>query len=377
MSARRRRHSWSSRLERRPLLLSAVAALITIGAAIGMSWAAGPHAVRDRVEDLVPVWLAVAAGARLLSYVGYTVAHRRVTAASKESRLEAQTAARVVTFGAGATSLKGGFSIDARALRGAGASRREASAHVAALALLEYCVLAFFAWIGALTLIGAPHAQAQVVWPWVLGVPAGTAIALLAYRRAGRRRRGRSAGVRTLLQSADILAGLRERPRTAAASFAGMALYWLAEAAALWAGLRAFGAPHAPAVAMVGLATGFVFTPRGLPLAGAGIAEVLVPVSLTWLGVPLPAAVLAALAAELTRLAVSVPFAVLARREVHRLVGLEERGAQAAEREPGDDELTLTGRARTALASSLSNIRRVFTQALGAHLHSLATRKNH
>ena len=102
-----------------------------------------------------------------------------------------------------------------------------------------------------------------------------------------------------------------------------MLVYWLAEACALWATLRTFGVSCAPAVAILGFATGYVLTPRGLPLAGAGIAEVLLPLSLMWLGVPLAAAVPAAFAAELVRLAVSVPLAVLARSEVHRLVGLD------------------------------------------------------
>ncbi|HXB17025.1 MAG TPA: hypothetical protein VNV44_14920 [Solirubrobacteraceae bacterium] len=361
MSVRRKR-SLAARLEGRPLLLSAAAAVIAIGAAAGMSWAAGPHAVHDRLRELVPVWLAVAAGARLLAYVGYAIAHRRVTAACGESELEAQSAARVVAFGAGATSLKGGFSIDLRALRGAGASRGEARAHVAALALLEYAVLALLAWIGAVTLIGAPHAQGQVVWPWVIGVPAGTLVALLANRQLRGGRAGRlRARVRPLLRGADILAEFSRRPAGAAAALAGMLVYWFAEAAALWAGLRAFGAPSTPAVAMVGLATGFAFTPRGLPLAGAGIAEVLVPISLLWLGVPLPAAVLAALAAELTRLAVSIPFAVVARAEVRRLVRLGERAERSAAAARGDRRLTPADRARAALAASLSNIRRVFT----------------
>ncbi len=103
-----------------------------------------------------------------------------------------------------------------------------------------------------------------------------------------------------------------------------MALYWAAEAGALWASLRTFGISCTAAVAILGCATAYVLTPRGLPLAGAGITEVLLPVSLMWLGVPLAAAVPAALAAEFIRLAVSLPLAILASDEVHRLVGSGE-----------------------------------------------------
>jgi hypothetical protein len=322
---RGRRLSWVARLERHPLLLSGTAGLIALGAAAGMTWAAGPSAVRERVEAAEPAWLGLAIAARLVAYVGYAVAHRRVTAACEGSELEAETAARVVAFGAGATSLRGGFSIDARALRGAGASRRQASAHVAALGLLEYAVLACLAWICSLTLLDAPHVQGAAVWPWAIGVPAGVAGALLARRGLARVARGRTATswLRSILRGAEILEGESRRPRRAAAAACGMLLYWLAEAGALWAALRTFGVSCTPAVAILGFATGYVLTPRGLPLAGAGIAEVLVPLSLMWLGVPLAAAVPAAFAAELVRLAVSVPLAVLARGEVHRLVGLD------------------------------------------------------
>src|SRR6185437_13232005 len=100
----------------------------------------------------------------------------------------------------------------------------------------------------------------------------------------------------------------------------------------LWASLRAFGVTCAPTVAILGFATGYVLTPRGLPLAGAGISEALLPVSLMWLGVPLAAAVPAALAAELVRLAVSVPLAALSREEVHRLVSRGRRAQRAGKR---------------------------------------------
>jgi hypothetical protein len=122
------------------------------------------------------------------------------------------------------------------------------------------------------------------------------------------------------MQGGELLAGQSRRPRGAVLATAGMLLYWCAEVAALWAALRAFGVTCSPLVAVVGFATGYVLTPRGLPLAGAGVAEVLVPLALHWLGVPLPAAIGATFAAEVTRLAVSTPFALLTHKEVRDLV---------------------------------------------------------
>jgi hypothetical protein len=330
-------HGWTRRLERHPLALTAAAAMIAIGTAAGMSLAVGPAAVLARLERLDPVWIAVAAGARLASYFGYALAHRRVTAACARSELEAQTAAEVAAFGAGATSLKGGFSIDVRALRGAGASRGQARAHIVALALLEYLVLALAGWTCSLLLIGQPGVQAVAVWPWVIGVPAGVLLAALAWPHLRARVRSGRASERlsSVVRGTEILAVELRRPAGALAATAGMALYWAAEAGALWAALRAFGISCAPAVAILGCATGYVLTPRGLPLAGAGVSEVLVPLSLMWLGVPLAAAVPAVLAAELTRLAVSLPPAVLSRRKVHRLVGLERTGRRGPASGPG------------------------------------------
>ena len=165
--------NWSSRLERHPLALSAAAAVIAIGAATGMAYAAGLSAVLDRLERIEPAWLAVAVGARLVAYVGYAIAHRRVTAACASSELSADTAARVVAFGAGATSLRGGFSIDVRAMRGSGASTQQARAHVAALALLEYAVLAVGAWTARCPAAGDPGVKGAAVWPWVDRRPGG------------------------------------------------------------------------------------------------------------------------------------------------------------------------------------------------------------
>jgi hypothetical protein len=241
--------------------------------------------------------------------------------ASEESGIEPDTAARVVAFGAGATSLKGGFSIDARALRGSGASRPQARAHVAALAMFEYAVLAAGTWIGALLLIGAPNARGAVLWPWVIGVPAGVAVASTAYLALSRHPdRRRASRVTSVLQGGEILAEQSHRPLRSLAATAGMLLYWCAEIGALWAALRAFGVSCSPLVAIVGFATGYVLTPRGLPLSGAGIAEVLVPLGLHWLGIALPAAIVATLAAELTRLLVSIPFTLASSEEVRELV---------------------------------------------------------
>lgn len=304
-------------------MLAAVATAVALGAATAMAAVAGFGRTAAALEALSPQWLAIAAGARIVSYAGYTLAHHRVMTAGEDTAIEAGTAARVVAFGAGATSLRGGFSIDARALRGVGASEARASSQVAALAMFEYAVLAAAALVAALTLIGARGARGPVVWPWVAGVPAGTVLAATVYATLGPRLRDSDllgGRVRSVIRGGEILAAQYRRPARSLAACAGMALYWAAEVLALWAALRAFGVHATAAVAILGYATGYVLTPRGLPLAGAGIAEVLLPVGLHWLGIALAPAVAAAFAAELTRLLVSIPFSLEARSEVVELV---------------------------------------------------------
>jgi uncharacterized membrane protein YbhN (UPF0104 family) len=66
-----------------------------------------------------------------------------------------------------------------------------------------------------------------------------------------------------------------------------MALYWFAEIASLWAGLRAFGWPTSIPATILGFATGYALTRRTLPLAGAGITEAFLPFALRWVGIPL------------------------------------------------------------------------------------------
>jgi hypothetical protein len=98
-----------------------------------------------------------------------------------------------------------------------------------------------------------------------------------------------------------------------------MALHWCAEVACLWAAIRAFGVERDAAVVTLGFATGLVLTPRQLPLAGAGLLEMMMPLSLLWVGVRLPVAVVAVLAAQLTRLVVLLPLALAAEGRVREL----------------------------------------------------------
>ncbi len=313
------------RLEHRPLALGLLATALAGGAGLLMASFAGIPATVHALERVKAGWLGVACGVRILSYVGYTLAHHRLVGSYEPGELEAETTAQLVAFGAGATSFRGGYSIDHRALRMMGATAREASVFVIALAMFEYAVLAPAAWVCALLLLGDRHVQGAMSWPWVIGVPAGVCLALAAYvllpGRVASARRGRRALVSRLIGAGDVLVKELGRPVAGPRATIGMALHWFAEIAALYAALRAFGVDPMVQVVVLAYATGYVLSPRGLPLAGAGIPEILLPLSLTWVGVGLPEAIAAVLASEASRLAVSIPLAIAARRGVKRVLG--------------------------------------------------------
>jgi uncharacterized membrane protein YbhN (UPF0104 family) len=78
-------------------------------------------------------------------------------------------------------------------------------------------------------------------------------------------------------------------------AFLGASVYWAGDVACLWASLKPFGAtPTLPAIVLAH-AVGYVLTRRTLPFAGAGIVEVLMPLTLVAAGAPFAGAILGVL----------------------------------------------------------------------------------
>src|SRR5205085_6233393 len=142
-------------------------------------------------------------------------------------------------------------------------------------------------------------ARRAVTLSWTIGVPAGTALALIAVHYRKWICRGRLAPVLgPPLDAIAVVGQIVASPRRhGAAAFSGMALYWAGEVFVLWVCIAAFErvTPSIAAV-VVGYATGYALTRRTLPLAGAGAVEALLPFALVWVGYNLPAAVLAVFA---------------------------------------------------------------------------------
>ena len=186
-----------------------------------MARMAGFHAIGAAMGDVYPEWVALLIGARLAAYAGYAGAHRETLSRRRGPKIPADRNLELVAFGAGATSLGGGFATDRRAMRGAGVSPRQATARVLNLGALEWATLAPAAWISALWLLGSPQVNPAMSVPWVLGVPLGCAAAAfftwrfpLSPRQTGSARAGSAHGRRSAqpaARAADSSASKRDR----------------------------------------------------------------------------------------------------------------------------------------------------------------------
>jgi len=282
------------------VMLMIIAAALSLIATIFVAGAAGYVAVASHIRHAHTYWFPFAIVGAVAAHVGYTFAYREVAHVGRGVRLGALRAGAIVAAGFGMFIPRGGFAVDIEALEDLGVPPDEARVRVLGLGSLEYAVLSAGACACAILLL-LEHADAQraVILSWVIGVPAGTVLALIAVRYRqficrGRLKRILGPPLEAIAVVGQIVASPR---RHGAAAFTGMAVYWAGEVFVLWVCLAAF-TRHTPSVeaVVVGYATGYALTRRTLPLAGAGAVEALLPFALTWVGYGLPAAVLAVFA---------------------------------------------------------------------------------
>ena len=279
------------------VMLMIVAAALSLIATIFVAGAAGYVAVASHVRHANTYWFPFALAGAVAAHVGYTFAYREVAHVGRGVKLGTLRAGAIVAAGFGMFIPRGGFAVDIEALEDLGVPSEEARVRVLGLGSLEYAVLATGALVCAIfLLLDDPHAQRAVTLSWTIGVPAGTALALLAVRYRKWICRG---PLQKLLgpplEAITVVGQIVVSPRRhGLAAFTGMAVYWAGEVFVLWVCLAAFtrDTPSVTAV-VVGYATGYALTRRTLPLAGAGAVEALLPFALTWVGYGLPAAVLA------------------------------------------------------------------------------------
>jgi uncharacterized membrane protein YbhN (UPF0104 family) len=276
--------------------LVAAAAVLSVGALVGVAATAGYGRVWRQLLHPHWQWFPIAVAGEVVAFLGYTLAYRELTRAERGPELDVPSAAAVVTTGFGVFVEGGGFALDRAVLERIGLSRREARERVLGLGTLEYAVLAPATLVAAVFLLGGHRSiDRGLTLPWVIGVPLGAALTLVALRRKQRfHRRGWRMHVFDALSAIVLVCRLGRQPRRAFYALAGIGCYWVGDIFCLWATLRGFYA-HTPPVAqlLVGYATGYSLTRRTLPLGGAGVVEALLPVALGWVAIERAPAILA------------------------------------------------------------------------------------
>ena len=304
------------RMRGHPVALFALAMTLAVAAAVAMAWTARAQVVLSMLARVRPEWVAVALAAQLLALVAYVPSYRTLVAIAGGTRLRWRTALQLVLAGFGAFVPFGGFVHDWKVLEWLESDAHVAGARVLGLGALEYAVLAPAAFVAALALLAhRSPAQGTVLWSWVVCVPLGTVLALLALRHRGRLTVG---GRRR--RTAQALSGLRHvidlalAPRAGPQGYGGMLGYWALEALSLYAAGRALGIALGLGQLILALGTGYALTRRSMPLAGAGAMMVLMSLALHWVGLSLAAAVAMVVVYHLAGLVLPSVAALWARR---------------------------------------------------------------
>lgn len=318
-------------------LVSAVAVL-WVGAVTGLADVAGFGHVAHRFGELRWPWIAAVFGGVAVAFAGYLLAYEAVSH-PVAGRVSARVRLAIVAAGFGGFILTGGKAVDRYALQHAGMGSRGAKVRVMALHQLEQLPIALAAFAAALVLIVVDHGHVprpSFVWPWALGPPAGALVVLSAARWLGDRLAASPGWRGWIGRAVEGLRALREmlayRP-AARPPVLGMSLYWAGELFAVWSALAAFGSRMPVAAMVIGFATGYVLSRRSAPLGGAGLIDLLLPLSLWAMGSPLAAALAGVILYRAFNLWLTLPPAVLARRGVRRLME-EAGGGDGDEREP-------------------------------------------
>jgi uncharacterized membrane protein YbhN (UPF0104 family) len=304
----------------------ALAAGLFAVALVAMAAVAGWHGVVDELRPRFSFWFAVAFASELAAFVGYVFAYRSIAHIDGGPRIGWKQAASVVAVGFGAFLAKGGGALDSKVLRGRG-SKHEGEVRVLALDALEHAPLAPAACAAAIALLveGERKPGLDFSIPWATLVPIGAVAAFF-----GVRHRDRFVGEDGWRgQLGQALEGIRLLFRLAAEwqlhwpAFLGASVYWAGDVGCLWASLKPFGAtPTLPAIVLAH-AVGYVLTRRTLPFAGAGIVEVLMPLTLVAAGTSFTGAVLGVIVYRVFNLWLPLLPALAALRYVRRSFGLE------------------------------------------------------
>jgi glycosyltransferase 2 family protein len=319
------------KFRKRPILSSAIATAIAAIAVIAITQATGGNAVDRAFSDVDPGWIPLIAVAAFVVYPAYVIAYRSIACIHGHAPLALPLVARVVVAGFGPFAIGGGFEIDKQALHALHEDEHSARVRVLALGTLEWAVLAPVTCVVAIVLLATgAKIHGSLLWPWAVAVPLGFGFALWAGTpgrgdRLARFRGRRVEWLANLLEGVGVLHTLIREPRRYAGAWIGTTLYWAADIAAFYGGLRAFGLDPSAGKVILAYATGYAATRRSLPLGGAGITEALMIYSLSWLGEPIAPAIAAVVAYRAFNFLLAATPALIARRQMEPLLARAER----------------------------------------------------
>lgn len=314
------------RLRNYPVALSGFATLLAAVAVVVLARATGVDEVGRAFENFRPAWIGLIAGAEVLAYIGYIAAYRSIAMIHGHAALALPLVARVVVAGFGPFTIGGGFGIDLRVLQALHEDERSARVRVLGLGTLEWAVLAPITCIVAIVLlVHGANVMPSLLWPWALAVPVGLGFGLWAttpshLERLSRMRIMRRAWMRNMLEGVGILHKLIRERRTYRGAWLGTLLYWAADIAAFYGGVRTFGMHPSLGRVIIAYATGYAATRRSLPLGGAGVTEVLMTYALYWVREPLAPALAAVVAYRIFNLLLAAMPALIAHRQLQTVL---------------------------------------------------------
>jgi uncharacterized membrane protein YbhN (UPF0104 family) len=291
------RRQAAERLSRLPLgLVVLVAAVVFVATLAVMSLIAGLHLVTSQLRPNLSFWFVVAFTAEAASFGAYILAYRGVAQIDDGRRMTTREAARLVAIGFGAFLAKGGAALDSRALAGDSRNGEGGEIRVLALDALEHAPLAPAACAASIVLLIQDKRRPPLDFtiPWATLVPLGAVLAFIGVRH--RRRFLGQLGWRgklgQILEGISLLFRLVAEWRHQWVALAGATVYWAGDVLCLWASLKPFHAAIGIAPVILAHAVGYVLTRRTLPLAGSGIVEAIMPLTLCAAGAPFAGAIL-------------------------------------------------------------------------------------
>jgi uncharacterized membrane protein YbhN (UPF0104 family) len=317
---------------------SIVAIVVAAFVVVLIAHVTGAQAIGRAFEDIDPGWIALTAGAELLTYPAYMLAYRSIARVHGQAPLSLPIVARLVVAGFGPFALGGGFGVDQQALEILHDDKRSARVRVLALGTLEWAVLAPVACVVSIVFLAqGTRIMPSLLWPWAVAVPLGFAAAFWVSAGSRAERLARIGGrqrdwVAQGLEGVGILHTLVREPRAYLPAWLGTVAYWAADIVAFYGALRTFGLELGVGKVIIAYGTGYAATRRSLPLGGAGITEALMTYALYWVGARLAPALAAVLAYRAFNFLLVAAPAIVAHHQLRSILERLERARRARPR---------------------------------------------